>query len=141
MLPIRHLQLLRDGPDDKVTLFLKVDELGDEVKIPSPQGTTAMAAFRLLQGHSLQELLTIEYHAIAQVLAKRGRPNLTFSLDRLDERAMGALYFALCSLTAFTGTLWGVNPFDQPGVEEGKVYIQEALGGALGGALDRPCGG
>ena len=40
---------------------------------------------------------------------------------------MGALYFALCILTAFTGTLWGVNPFDQPGVEEGKVYIRESL--------------
>jgi len=27
-----------------------------------------------------------------------------------------------------TGTLWKVNPFDQPGVEEGKVYIKQALG-------------
>jgi glucose-6-phosphate isomerase len=121
------LQLLRDGPDDKITLFLKIDDLGDEVKIPSPPGTTALAAFRLLQGHSLQELLTVEYRATAQVLAKRGRPNLTVSLDRLDEKSMGALYFMFSVLTAFTGTLWGVNPFDQPGVEEGKVYTRDAL--------------
>jgi glucose-6-phosphate isomerase len=40
---------------------------------------------------------------------------------------MGALYFAMCTLTAITGTLMGVNPFDQPGVEEGKVYIRESL--------------
>ena len=40
---------------------------------------------------------------------------------------MGALYFAFATLTAFTGTLWGVNPFDQPGVEEGKIYIRESL--------------
>jgi glucose-6-phosphate isomerase len=30
-------------------------------------------------------------------------------------------------MTAITGTLWEINPFDQPGVEEGKVYIRDAL--------------
>jgi glucose-6-phosphate isomerase len=48
-------------------------------------------------------------------------------LDCLDERSFGALYFMLCTLTAVTGALWEVNPFDQPGVEEGKVYIHQAL--------------
>jgi glucose-6-phosphate isomerase len=40
---------------------------------------------------------------------------------------MGALYFAFSVLTAVTGTMWNVNPFDQPGVEEGKVYIKKSL--------------
>jgi glucose-6-phosphate isomerase len=52
---------------------------------------------------------------------------VTFQLDRLDERAVGALYFAFCALTAVTGALLKVNPFDQPGVEEGKVYIRQSL--------------
>jgi glucose-6-phosphate isomerase len=69
----------------------------------------------------------IEYRATSLVLTRRGRPHLTIRLDRLDEKSMGALYFAFSVLTAFTGTLWGVNPFDQPGVEEGKVYIRQAL--------------
>jgi glucose-6-phosphate isomerase len=30
-------------------------------------------------------------------------------------------------MTAFTGTLWGMNAFDQPGVEEGKIYIRDSL--------------
>lgn len=131
------LQLLRDGPDDKITLFVTVDELGEEVKIPrlpawkGPDGkvlsSAAFPAFRILEGHTLQHLLRSEYQATSRVLTRRGRPNLTFQLDRLDERSMGALYFALATLTAVTGTLWGVNPFDQPGVEEGKVYIRESL--------------
>jgi glucose-6-phosphate isomerase len=127
------LQLLRDGPDDKVTLFLTVDRVDDEVKIPKlsqlgvPLTQPAYGAFKLLEGHTLQDLLMTEYRATALVLTKQGRPNVTWQLDRLDERGLGALYFAFSVLTAFTGTLWGINPFDQPGVEEGKVYTREAL--------------
>lgn len=127
------LQLLRDGPDDKVTLFMRVDHVEDPVKIPKLsagkillQGN-AFPAFRLLEGHTLHNLLQTEYQAISLVLTRRGRPHLTFVLDRLDERTLGALYFAWSVITAFVGTLKGVNPFDQPGVEEGKVYIKESL--------------
>ncbi len=127
------LQLLRDGPDDKVTFFLAVDSVPDEVKIPhlnrlrDKWTSSTSPAFQILEGHTLHSLLKVEYQAIALTLAKRGRPNFTTHLEALDERNMGALYFAGCCMTAFTGTLWGVNPFDQPGVEEGKVYIRESL--------------
>ncbi|MCM2278215.1 MAG: glucose-6-phosphate isomerase [Oligoflexia bacterium] len=126
------LQLLRDGPNDKVVLFLSVDQVEDEVRIPklttsAKSGLQEFPAFRLLEGHSLQELLRVENRATSLVLTRQGRPNTTIQLDRLDERTLGALYFAFSVLTAITGTLWGINPFDQPGVEEGKVYIREAL--------------
>jgi glucose-6-phosphate isomerase len=124
------LQLLRDGPDDKITLFLTVDQVEDEVTIPRAiRGMDAnrLPSFAMLQGHTLAKLLMVEYRATSLVLTKRGRPHLTLALDRLDERNLGAVYFAFSMLTAFTGTLWGVNPFDQPGVEEGKVYIRRSL--------------
>jgi len=124
------LQLLRDGPDDKVTTFITVDQVDDAVVIPKlPAGKLwkAYPAFKQLEGHTLHELLGIEQRAIALVLAKQMRPNLTIRIDRLDERAMGALYYLYSVLTAFTGESWELNPFDQPGVEEGKVYIQHAL--------------
>ena len=124
------LQLLRDGPDDKITLFVAVDRWENPVQIPRTLAGVELArfpAFQILQGHTLGELLTVEYRAIAKVLSKRNRPHLTFQLDTLDERGVGALLFSFCVLTAVTGTLWGVNPFDQPGVEEGKVYIRESL--------------
>ena len=124
------LQLLRDGPDDKITFFIAVDQVEDVVMIPklaAGAGSAALPAFRILEGHSLHELLMIEYRATSQVLTRQGRPNLTIRMDRLDERALGALYFGFSVLTAVTGTMMGVNPFDQPGVEEGKVYIRDAL--------------
>lgn len=127
------LQLMRDGPDDKVTLFMTVDRVDDEVKIPflnrlrGKWNSPTPAAFQILEGHSLHELLRVEYRAISLVLTKRSRPHLTLGIEQLDERNLGALYFAFSVLTAFTGSLWGVNPFDQPGVEEGKIYIKESL--------------
>ena len=124
------LQLLRDGPDDKVTFFLTVDQVEDEVKIPRAPLTSdrrEYPAFKILEGHSLHELLSVEYQATSLVMTKQGRPHLSFKLDRLDERNVGAIYFTFCVLTAVTGALWEVNPFDQPGVEEAKVYIRKSL--------------
>lgn len=124
------LQLLRDGPDDKVTWFVTVDKMGQTAKIPSSVDgihSHEYPAFARLQGHTLESLLKIEYQATSLVLAKRKRPHMSIQLDSLDEKSMGALYFAFSVLTAFTGTLWGVDPFDQPGVEEGKVYTRESL--------------
>ncbi len=124
------LQLLRDGPDDKITFFLTIDQVEDEVKIPKSPTTlnrSTYSAFKILEDHTLHELLGIEQRAISLVLTKQGRPHITIRIDRLDERSLGALYFAFSTLTAFTGTLWGLNPFDQPGVEEGKIYIRQAL--------------
>jgi glucose-6-phosphate isomerase len=129
------LQLLRDGPDDKITTFITVDRVEDEVQIPRTypvKGQASYPSFKLLEGHSLHELLTVEYRATSLVLGKKNRPSLSVQLDRLDERSLGALYFAFSCLTAVTGTLWKVNPFDQPGVEEGKVYIRQALSAGAG---------
>lgn len=123
------LQLLRDGPNDKITCFISIGETEDKVKIPPlPEKTNLnLKTFRLLEGKSLFELLKAEHQATQKVLLKNKRPHFNIDMDTLDEKSMGALYFTFSLLTAFTGTLWGVNPFDQPGVEEGKVYTRETL--------------
>jgi glucose-6-phosphate isomerase len=119
------LQLLRDGPDDKITGFLTVDQVEDPVRIS--RSPIHLPAFKILEGHTLHDLMRYEYQAISLVLTKQRRPNFSIHLDRLDERSMGALFFAFSVLTAVTGTLLEVNPFDQPGVEEGKIYIRKSL--------------
>lgn len=77
----------------------------------------------------------------------RGRhPLTTILLDALTPRALGIL-LALYEHRAFcTGVLWGVNPFDQPGVELGKVLagpIHEELSDsqATESAVDFPTSG
>jgi glucose-6-phosphate isomerase len=55
------------------------------------------------------------------------RPSTTLVLDELTPRSLGAL-IALYEHRVFTsGALWGINSFDQWGVELGKALCSELL--------------
>ncbi|MBK6865516.1 MAG: hypothetical protein IPG91_19395 [Ideonella sp.] len=55
------------------------------------------------------------------------RPSTTLVLDRLTPRSLGAL-IALYEHRVFTsGALWGINSFDQWGVELGKALCNDLL--------------
>ena len=49
-------------------------------------------------------------------------------VPRIDERSVGALMMHFMLETIVMGRLMGVDPFDQPGVEEGKVLARKYLG-------------
>lgn len=119
------LQLLRDGPNDKVIWFLNISDLGPKVKIPSIG--FKVKTFDLLEGQELGDLLNTEFRAIQKVMSNQKRPHLQLQIDALHEESLGSLFFTFSVLTAYMGALLGVNPFDQPGVEEGKIYIRERL--------------
>ena len=101
----------------------------EEVVIPKLSEVSSMRypTFQMLGGLTLHELLKIEHQATSTVLSQKARPSLTITLDRLDESSLGSLYFAFCTLVSWIGTLWGVNPFDQPGVQAGKELIRKKL--------------
>jgi glucose-6-phosphate isomerase len=83
-----------------------------------------------LGGHQLGELLSIEQRATAGALARRGRPNMTIHLDRVDARHVGSLMMLLEIATIYAGEMYGVNPLNQPGVELGKQFTYAMLGRA-----------
>ena len=81
-----------------------------------------------LTGHSLGELIDIEQRATAGALARRGRPNMTIHLDRVDPSHVGQLMMFLEIATAYAGQLYGIDAFNQPGVELGKQFAYALLG-------------
>ena len=60
-------------------------------------------------------------------LARHGRPHRTLALPHADAHALGELIVLLETETVAMAELLGVNPFDQPAVEEGKVLAREYL--------------
>lgn len=120
------LQLLMDGPPDKVVLFVRVRT--PSVRVDIPRRHVDVDAFGYLGGHELGELLETERRATAEALRRAGRPSLTLELDRLDARVMGELFMLLQLATVHAGALYGVNPLDQPGVELGKRLAFGLLG-------------
>ena len=69
------------------------------------------------------------------------RPSTTLLLDRLTSRSLGAL-LALYEHRVFTsGAVWGIDSFDQWGVELGKTLSNDLLarlGPAASGAPQAP---
>ncbi|MEM6625975.1 MAG: glucose-6-phosphate isomerase [Pseudomonadota bacterium] len=68
-----------------------------------------------------------------------GRGATMIALNDLSPESVGALIALYEHRTFAGGVLWGVNPFDQWGVERGKVLAEEidqALSGADAGARD-----
>ena len=123
-----QVQLFMEGPGDKTVTFIGVTEGSGDVEIPRLHADIPELAY--LGGHRLGELLDIERRATAGALARRGRPNMTLTLDRVDPFHLGALFMFLELATAYAGRLYGVNAFDQPGVELGKQFTYAMLGRA-----------
>lgn len=67
------------------------------------------------------------------------QPSSTFVLPRLDAYSLGVLLAAFEHKTLVQGVIWGINPFDQWGVELGKKLAQRLLPAIEGGALPAAC--
>lgn len=121
-----QVQLFMEGPSDKTVAFLAVKELGASVPIPKLHASVPDLAY--LGGRQLGELLAAEQRATAGALATRGRPNLTIELDRVDAWHVGGVIMLLEIATAYAGELYGINAFNQPGVELGKRFTYGIMG-------------
>jgi glucose-6-phosphate isomerase len=120
------VQLFMEGPPDKTVTFIAVSEGGVDLTIPKLHADVKELGY--LGGHRLGELLSIEQQATAGALARRGRPNMTIHVDRVDARHLGSIMMLLEIATIYAGELYGVNPLDQPGVELGKQFTYAMLG-------------
>lgn len=123
-----QVQLFMEGPRDKVVIFVGVLDPGEPVAIPSLHAGTAELGY--LGGHTLAELLDAERRATAEALRQAGRPSMTLEVTRVDAAALGALFMLFQIATVYAGSLFGVDPLDQPGVELGKRLTYGLLGRA-----------
>ncbi len=123
-----QLQLYIEGPRDKVITFMRVEKFRNDITIPRAYPTIGDISY--LGGKSFGQLLNAEALATALALSKNGRPNCSFIIPETGPRTVGQLVFLLETATAYAGGLFGINPMDQPGVEEGKRYAYGLMGKA-----------
>jgi glucose-6-phosphate isomerase len=121
-----QLQLYLGGPADKFfTVFLpQVAGIGQRIDVGLAGNDPALM---YLHGRSIGDLVDAEGRATAETLAKRGRPTRIIRVDRVDERTLGALFMHFMLETVISAHLLGVDAFDQPAVEEGKVLARQYL--------------
>ena len=120
-----QMQLYLDGPQDKMFTLLTLD-VADTGR-PVCAANTSDASLAYLNGRSMGDLLSAEQKATLTTLADHGCPVRIFRLKELNEEILGALLMHFMLESIIAAHLLGVNPFDQPAVEEGKRLTRHFL--------------
>ena len=121
-----QVQLYMEGSQDKVIEVVEVEEHPRDLTIP--EAYEDLDGVGYLGGHTMGELLNVECDATRRALTEAGRPNCTIKLGAIGEENLGYIFQALEVQTTVAGSLYGVNAFDQPGVEAGKQITYKRMG-------------
>ncbi len=121
-----QLQLYLEGPYDKVTTFLVTKD--HHADITAPVVTKAGEQLDFLSKASLATIIDQAYVGVAQTITASGRPNLTVILDDISPHSIGGLLFMLQLSTVMSAELYGIDPFDQPGIDSNKQAVYAQMG-------------
>ncbi|MBI2981183.1 MAG: glucose-6-phosphate isomerase, partial [Deltaproteobacteria bacterium] len=121
-----QLQLYLEGPRDKTVTFISVERSGATMKLP--RAYENHPELSILGGKDLDALLRMQRQATEAALCDAGCPNLTLGVKEITPDRVGQLLYLAEVETVFTGALYDINPFDQPGVEGIKNYIRGLMG-------------
>jgi glucose-6-phosphate isomerase len=100
------LQLVSEGDDNFFNIFVRDNSIER-----SPLG----------------KIMNAELRATAQSLSELGRPSCILDIKNRNASTLGQLIVLWEMTTAFLGELRGIDAFNQPGVDRGKVLTKEFL--------------
>lgn len=121
-----QVQLYREGPNDKLFTFLQANNFDKDIKIgPAPDCAPELG---FLAGKDLSALLNSEKMATEYALLQSNRPCLTVIFPQVNAYTVGQFIYLYEVTASFAGTLFGINPYDQPAVELGKEATFALMG-------------
>ena len=118
-------QFIQDGPRTLMETVVSFDEPLHPCRVPFSMGDPD--GLNYLAGREFDEIQRIARDAVRAAHIAGGVPNIGISVPRRDEAGFAALvcFFEMsCAISAYMS---GVNPFDQPGVEEYKKNMFRML--------------
>ena len=119
-------QYVQQGQRTLVETFLRIDDAGAGPAVAEEDGDPD--GLNYLAGTAYGTVNEKAYQGTAEAHAEGGVPNWTLTLPRLDAETVGRLIAFYEHAVAVSGTLLGVDPFDQPGVETYKQKMFSLLG-------------
>lgn len=119
-------QYMQDGRRSLMETFLSVKNPKAGVVIePDPEFGDR---FDYLDGMDFDQINKAAEAATWEAHVSGGVPCIGLEVEEISERTFGELFYYFMMGCAISGTLTGVNPFDQEGVEEYKRSMFAALG-------------
>jgi len=118
-------QLYNDGPNDKLVIFIEVENITPTLKIPNLKPEEQSTSY--LKNVTFNKLLKTEKTGTEKALTQKDKPNITLKITEVDEQNIGELFMLFEGSIAFLGELFKINAFDQPGVELSKQLTKQLL--------------
>jgi glucose-6-phosphate isomerase len=120
-------QYMQEGKRQVLETFIHVEEHGSDLVIESE--VKFNDGFEYLDGKGMNEINECAYQATVKAHYDGGVPCSIIELPRLDEYNLGQLMYFFFLSCFYSSVLLGVNPFDQPGVEQYKAEMLKLLHG------------
>lgn len=121
-----QVQLYTEGPFDKWFTLLAVERSDHTVEIP--RAFAEHDALAYLGGRTLNDLFRAELEGTRVALTDARRPNATVTFPAVTAHAVGQYLYLMEVAVAVMGEHYGVDAFDQPGVEAGKIAAYALMG-------------
>ncbi len=121
-------QYLQEGRRNVFETFLRVENAGEtDFAVPAMPGAD-VDGLKYIEDRKLSEINRIACDATIIAHRTGGIPVLEITIPDLTARSLGALIYFFEYACALSAQLSGVNPFDQPGVEQYKRNMYNLLG-------------
>ena len=114
------LQLYLDGPPDKLFYIFSLD-LKKKLKT---NNNIFGKPFKYAENKELSKIILSQKNALIDVFKKKKIPFREFKVNNIDEETLGELFSYFMLETALIGEQIGINPFNQPAVEEVKTITK-----------------
>ena len=118
-------QYIQDGERNLMETVLKIGENSSEITIKSDEQN--LDGLNYLVGKELGYVNSKAMEGTIQAHVNGNVPNLLIEIEKLDSENIGELIYFFEKAVAMSGYLLGVNPFNQPGVEEYKKNMFRLL--------------
>ena len=117
------LQLYMDGPKDKIFYIFSVNEKSNK-KIQIEQTSNYLS---FLNNKSLKTIKTAQKNSLIKALNLKKIPFRELNIKKINEEAISSLFTYFFLETAIIGKLSDLDPFNQPAVENIKIFTKKFL--------------
>ena len=118
-------QYIQEGRRNLFETVISIEESNSDITIPSDDDN--LDGLNYLAGKGLDYVNKKAMEGTVQAHVSGDVPNIIINLKQLNETAIGELIYFFEKACAVSGMILGINPFNQPGVEEYKKNMFKLL--------------
>lgn len=118
-------QYIQEGRRNLFETVVSIEEPNSDITIPSDDDN--LDGLNYLAGKGLDYVNKKAMEGTVQAHVSGDVPNIIINLKQLNETSIGELIYFFEKACAVSGMISGINPFNQPGVEEYKKNMFKLL--------------